>query len=102
MYTTPEEWYDACVEMQKDGQLDEAIAALHQLVEKYPDYALAYAALGAYYSQKEQFDDSMTHCRKYCQLEPNDPFGYAILSSLAIRGGLRQEAEDALMRSRNL
>ena len=102
MYTTPEEWYDACVAMQKEGQRDEAITMLHQLVEKYPDYALAYAALGAYCSQKEQFDDAMEFCKKYCELEPNDPFGYAILSSLSIRIGRRQEAEDALMRSRNL
>jgi len=102
MYTTPELWYDACVEKQKSGQIDEAIAMLGELVDKFPDYALAYAALGAYYTKKEQYDDAMEFCKKYCEKEPNDPFGYSVLSSLSIRIGRRQEAEDALARSRGL
>jgi len=102
MYTTCEQWYDACVDKQKFGQIDEAIAMLRELVDKYPDYALAYAALGAYYTKKEQYDDAMEFCKKYCEKAPDDPFGYSVLSSLSIRIGRRQEAEEALMRSRNL
>ena len=102
MYTTPEQWYDVCVEKQKSGQIDEAIAMLRELVETYPDYALVYAALGAYFTKKEQYDDAMEFCKKYCEKAPNDPFGYSILSSLSIRIGRRQEAEEALMRSGSL
>jgi len=88
------------MDKQKTGQIDEAIVMLRELVEKFPDYALAYAALGAYFTKKELFDDAMEFCKKYCEKEPNDPFGYSILSSLSIRIGRRQEAEDALMRAR--
>ena len=102
MYTTCEQWYDACVAKQKSGQIDEAITMLRELVEKYPDYALAYAALGAYYTKKEQYDDAMEFCKKYCEIAPDDPFGYSVLSSLSIRIGCRQEAEEALMRSSHL
>ena len=100
MYTTPEQWYDACVDKQKSGQIDEAMTMLRELVEKFPDYALAYAALWAYYTKKEQYDDAMEQCKKYCEKVPDDPFGFSVLSSLSIRIGRRQEAEDALMRSR--
>jgi len=102
MYTTPEQWYDVCVEKQKAGQIDEAIVMLREIVEKFPDYALAYAALGAYYTKKELYDDAMECCKQYCEKEPADPFGYSILSSLSIRIGRRQDAEDALLRSRDL
>ena len=100
MYTTPEPWYDVCVEKQKSGQIDEAIMMLRELVEKFPDYALAYAALGAYYTKKEQYEEAMAFCKKYCEKVPNDPFGYSVLSSLSIRAGRRQDAEEALARSR--
>ena len=102
MYTTPEEWYDAAVAKKKEGQLDNAITMLGELLEKHPSYALAHAALGAYYTQKELFDLAVNNCKKYCELEPEDPFGYTILSSLCIKLGRRQDAEDALMKSRNL
>ena len=102
MYTTPVQWYDACVDKQKSGQIDEAIVMLHELIEKFPDYVLAYAALGAYYTKKEQYGDAMEFCKKYCEKAPNDPFGYSILSSLSIRIGRRQDAEEALMQSQNL
>ncbi len=102
MYTTPEQWYDACVEKQKSGQIDEAITMLRELVEKFPEYALAYAALGAYYTKKEQYDEAMEFCKKYCEAAPDDPFGYSILSSLSIRIGRRQDAEEALMKSQTV
>jgi len=102
MYTTPELWYDACVNKQKAGQIDEAIVMLCELIEQFPDYALAYAALGAYYTKKELYDDAMEFCKKYCEKAPNDPFGYSVLSSLSIRIGRRQDAEEALMRSQTL
>ena len=102
MYTTCEQWYDACVAKQKSGQIDEAIAMLRELIEKYPDYALAYAALGAYYTKKEQYDEAMAFCKTYCEKAPDDPFGFSVLSSLSIRIGRRQEAEEALMRAGNL
>ena len=102
MYTTPDEWYDAAVAKKKEGQLNDAVSMLNELLAKHPGYALAYAALGAYYTQKELFDLAVDNCQKYCELEPQDPFGYTILSSLCIKLGRRQEAEEALMKSRNL
>lgn len=102
MFDTQEEWYDACVEKQKSGDLDGAITMLNELLEKYPENALAHAALGVYYSRKGLIDESIEHCKKYCQFEPEDSFGYSILSSMCIKLGRREEAEDALFKARDL
>lgn len=102
MYTTPEEWYDACVAKQKSGNIDEAISMLLELLEKYPQYALAHAALGVYYTRKEQYEQAVEHSKKYCELVPEDPFGFSVLSSLAIRIGRKQDAEEALMKAHEL
>ncbi len=102
MYETPEDWYDACIACKKSGNIDEAIGMLKELVEKYPQYALAYAALGAYYAQKNQVEEAIEYSKKYCEWAPDDPFGFSILSSLCIKLGRREEAEEALFQARDL
>lgn len=102
MYETREQWYDACVAKKKSGDLDGAISMLNELLEKFPDYALAHAALGVYYSAKDMFDESVRHSKMYCECEPEDPFGFSVLSSLCIKLGRREEAEEALFKARDL
>lgn len=102
MFSTPEEWYDACVLCKQGGDTQNAITMLHHLLETFPDYPLAYAALSAYYAQIGDLFRAIEHGRKYCELTPNDPFGFSILSLLYIKQGLRTEAEEALMSARDL
>lgn len=96
-----EEWYDSCIELQKAGNLDEAIDSLLKLVEAHPDYALPELALSVFYSKKDDFEAAIDHGKKYCDLNPEDTFGYTSLSYIAIKGGMRNEAEDALLKANN-
>lgn len=100
--TTPMERYDACTKRFRDGQMTEAIDELQKLTEEFPDFALAYNALGAYYKKNEDFDRAIQCAEKYCELEPEDSFGYSILSSYCIASGEKEKAEDALMRAQDL
>lgn len=97
-----EERYDAAVELQQNGQLDEAIAALEQLVEDHPDYALAYSALSAFYGQKDDYEKAIPHAQKVVELEPEDPFSFTALSMICQKADKRELAEEALMQAQQL
>ena len=94
-----EDAYDACVELHQAGKTEEAIAALLKLTEEHPDYALPYLALATWSALLERFEDAVRYGKKYCELAPEDHFGYTALSALSIRGGLKEEAETALMQA---
>lgn len=100
--TKPIERYDACTELFRSGQVTEAVDELRKLTEEFPDFALAYNALGAYYKKNEDFAPAIQCAEKYCELEPEDSFGYSILSSYCIAAGEKEKAEDALMQAQDL
>lgn len=79
-----------------DGKADEAIDRLKQLAADVPDYALTFNALAAFAKQRGELDEAIRYIKEYCQLEPNDPFGFTILSSYCIAAGNRGDAEIAL------
>jgi len=94
--------YAAAEELKNAGDLAGAVAALERAVAEFPDYALAYSALGAWCTRLERHDDAVRYARRVCELEPNDPFSFTALSVACQRGGRITEAEDALARSRML
>ncbi|MDR2115991.1 MAG: tetratricopeptide repeat protein [Planctomycetaceae bacterium] len=99
---TPIETYDACIELQRSGKLSEAISALKQLTAEIPDFALAYNALAAIYKKQGNIDTAIQNMEKYCELEPEDSFGFSILSSYCLESGRRDQAEDALGKAHDL
>jgi predicted Zn-dependent protease len=101
-YDDKVQWYDACIEKQRSGDLEGAIADLKELSEAHPDDALAQAALSAFYGKQDRFEEAIVHGEKYTELEPEDAFGFTILSSLYQKAGRLKEAEEALMKSRQL
>ncbi|MDR0611151.1 MAG: hypothetical protein LBG58_13660 [Planctomycetaceae bacterium] len=96
------EIYDACIELQRSGKLPEAINALKQLTEEFPDFALTYNALAAIYKKQGDVDVAIRNMEKYCELEPEDSFGFSILSSYCLGAGRREEAEEALGKAHDL
>ncbi|MDR3110304.1 MAG: hypothetical protein LBU65_11580 [Planctomycetaceae bacterium] len=96
------EQYDAIVTVWKSGQYDDAIAQMLKLHETSPTFALAAAALAAWNQKIGKPDDAIKYAEKYCELAPDDSFGFSILSSYYISVGLHNEAEDAQMKARNL
>jgi predicted Zn-dependent protease len=96
------EQYDACVELQRAGKLAEATEALKKLTAEYPDFSLPYNALAAIYKKNNEMDAAIQNIEKYCELEPDDPFGFSILSSYCIGAGRHEQAEEALGRAHDL
>jgi len=90
------EQYDACIEVQRAGDLVQSIEMLRKMTVDFPDFALAYNALAAFYKKTGDLDAALENMEKYCALEPNDPFGYSILSAYNIAADRRTQAEDAL------
>jgi len=100
--STREEAYDEAIQLQQEGQLTEAIGRLERLVEQEPDYALAHAALSVFYGKLEQFEKSVEHGRRVCQLESDDPFSFVAMSLLCQKAGKIEEAEQSLLRARQV
>lgn len=96
---TCEDWYDRAIALRDEGKIDEAIAELERLVERWPDYALAHLALAVFYERSGRPNESMDSVKRACLLETDNPFYFTAASALAIRAGRRQEAEEALMKA---
>ncbi len=100
--SSPLECYDAVVAVWKSGRSDEAIAQMRELNQTHPEEPLPCAALAAWYKKTDKIDDAIHYAERYCELVPDDPFGFSILSSLRLSVGLREAAEDALMKASDL
>ena len=96
------EWYDECVALQQDGELAAAVSELRKLVDVYPDYGLAWLALGVFLQQKGDEDGALESTQKACELEQDDPFYFTALSAVAIKCGNHEHAEAALMRAQEI
>jgi len=96
------EQYDASIELHRAGDVAGAMEMLRRLIAEYPDFALAYNALAAFHKQANDMDAAIENMEKYCALEPNDPFGYSVLSAYYIAQGRREQAEEALARAGEL
>lgn len=100
--STPIERYDAAMLLQREGKNDEAAEALKTLVAQTPDFALGYNALGAMAKKNNDLIEAIRYAEKYCELEPEDSFGYTILSSYCIAAGMREKAEEALGQAQDI
>jgi len=98
---TPETMYDEAIELQQQGQIEEAVEKLQELLQEEPDYALAHAALSVFYNKLEKHDEAVQHGRKVCELEPKDPFSFVAMSLICQKAGQLAEAEHALMQARH-
>jgi Flp pilus assembly protein TadD len=90
------ERYDEAIQLQQDGQLEEAVAKLEQLATDQPDYALAHAALSVFYQKLDRNDEAVEHAGKVCELVPEDPFSFIAMSTICQKAGRIAEAEQAL------
>ena len=88
--------YDEAIKLQEAGKLEEAVGQLEALASEAPDYALAHAGLGAFYSKMDRHDEAVEHAQKVCELEPEDPFSFMAMSLICQKAGRLPEAEVAL------
>jgi predicted Zn-dependent protease len=96
------EQYDACIELQRAGKTAQSIEMLRKMTVDFPDFALAYNALAAFYKKENNIEVAIENMKKYCFLEPNDPFGFSVLSAYHIAAEQRAQAEEALGRASEL
>ena len=101
--------YNEANTLKDDGNLEEAIAKLGELLEQDETYALAHSALAVVYGKVGKHEEAVAHAKRVCELEPNDAFSFTALSVIyqrAFAGTNRREyiqlAEDAMARSQTL
>ncbi len=106
---TTVEMYDEAIALQAEGQVEEAVGKLNDLLKESPDYALAHSALSKFYSVLEKHDEAVEHAKKVCEIAPEDPFSHTQLSVIYQRAyaGTNnqqyiQDAEEAMARSQML
>ena len=90
------EQYDRCIELHRAGSVSQSVEMLRKMTIDFPDFALAYNALAAFYKKDNNLEAAVENMEKFCALEPNDPFGFSVLSSYRIAAGQRAQAEEAL------
>ena len=88
--------YDASIELHRIGEVTQSVEMLRKITVDFPDFSLAYNALAAIYKKTNDIDNAIECMEKYCVLEPNDPFGFSVLSAYCIVAGRRTQAEEAL------
>jgi len=98
--------YAASEQLKDNGQLEEAIAKLHEVLAIDPNHVLSHLALAVLYGRVDQHEKACEHGEKACQLEPNEAFNFTAMSvtyQRAWQGTQRQDfiakAEDAMAKA---
>jgi tetratricopeptide (TPR) repeat protein len=99
--SSPETLYDEAIELQQAGKLEEAVARLENLAKSQPEFALAHAALSAFYSKQGRHGEAVEQALLVCELDPEDPFSYMAKSLVCQRAGMIREAEEATAEAMN-
>ena len=106
---TENELYAEGEKLKDDGQFEEAAQKFEELLKQDETYALAHFALAVVYGKLDRHGDAVTHGRKACELDPEDPFSFTAMSvtyQRAFAGTQNpqfiQLAEDAMARAHAL
>ena len=99
---TASQRYDEAIELKEAGKLEEAVARLESLARDQPDFALAHAALSAFYGKMERHEEAVAEAQRVCELDPSDPFSFMAMSLTCQRAGKLAEAEQALAQAMEL
>jgi tetratricopeptide (TPR) repeat protein len=101
--------YDEADKLKNAGELDAAVAKLHEALQHNPEYSLAHSALAVLLQKMGKHEEAIVHAQKVAELAPLDPFSFTALSvtyQRAYAGTNNMEyirlAEDAMERSRQL
>jgi Flp pilus assembly protein TadD len=93
--------YDEAINLQQAGKLDESVKRLEELAQAHPDFALAHAALSAFYSKQSRHGEAVEQAQLVCDLDADDPFSYMAKSLVCQRAGMIREAEEAMAEAMN-
>lgn len=101
--------YDEADKLKTAGDLDAAVAKLHEALQHNAEYSLAHSALAVLLQKMGKHEEAIVHAQKVAELAPLDPFSFTALSvtyQRAYAGTNNMEyirlAEDAMERSRQV
>jgi Tfp pilus assembly protein PilF len=75
------ELYKEHEQLKRDGNNDEAIAKLEELLKQDEKHVLAHLALSVLYPKVDKFDLAVQHAEKAVEIEPEDTFNWTALST---------------------
>ncbi len=78
---TVNELYKEHEQLKRDGNFQEAIAKLEELLKQDEKHVLAHLALSVLYPKVEQHDLAVQHAEKAVEIEPEDTFNWTALST---------------------
>ena len=106
---TTQELYNQAEKLKDEGQTEEAVTALNDLLSQDDSFALAHLALAVLYGQTNKHEDAVRHGERACQIEPEEGFNFTALSVTYQRAfaGLQDQkfiklAEDAMEKAARL
>ena len=70
--------------LKNEGKTAEAIAKLNELLALEPGHVISHMTLSVLYYRAKQFEESVQHAVKACELEPQNPFNFTALSVIAM------------------
>jgi Tfp pilus assembly protein PilF len=72
--------YDEADRLKDEGQYEQAIDKLQQIVQSDPSHVLSHLALAVLYGKVGQPERAVEHGVKACELDPEDPFTFTAMS----------------------
>jgi tetratricopeptide (TPR) repeat protein len=87
------------IALQRQGELDKAVAAYRQAIALQPDAYVPYCNLGGIYRQQRHFDLAVAAYRKAAELQPNNARAHANLANTLRDQGKLAEAVAAFQKA---
>jgi tetratricopeptide (TPR) repeat protein len=79
-------------EQARLGELDQAEAELHKVIDRYPNHAPAQLLMGRVLLEAQKITRARAHLRQAIKLKPRDPDAYLVLTQLWLDQGKSDEA----------
>ena len=77
---TIHELYNEADTLKDQGKFDEAIVKLNEALAIDENFTLAHLALAVVYYRVKNFELSVKHGQRACEIDPNDPFNFTAMS----------------------
>lgn len=72
--------YNDAEKLKDEGQFDQAVARLEELLKVDPNHVLSYLALAVLYGKLGRPEDAIRAGQKACEIDPSDAFNFTAMS----------------------
>ncbi len=77
---TAGELFSEAESLRDEGKYDDAVAKLREVLEADESHVMAHLSISTISANQEKVDDAIKHGERACELEPEDPQNFRILS----------------------